>query len=99
MFDRNAIWLGLVLGLLVPFVGYAIFMTIFEQLEAVGLMSKIGMTPYFRERTSGILAIALNLLVLNFYQKRRSFNTVRGIVVMTGGYVIAWLVYFGQYVL
>ena len=99
MFDRNAIWFGLVLGLLVPFVGYALFMTIFEQLEALGLMSKIGMTPYFRERTSAILAIGLNLLVLNFYQKRRYYNTVRGIVVLTGAYVIGWLVYFGQYVL
>ncbi|GJM32917.1 MAG: hypothetical protein DHS20C18_19180 [Saprospiraceae bacterium] len=99
MLNRDAIWMGLILGLLIPFVGYALVLTIFEQLEALGLMSKIGMTPYFRERTSSILAISLNLLPLNFYQRRKYNETTRGLVVMTGVYVIAWLIYFGRYVL
>lgn len=53
----------------------------------------------FRERTTGIIAICLNLIPLNAFQKRRAINSMRGVVLATVLYVIAWVVYFGKFIL
>lgn len=52
----------------------------------------------FRERTCAIFAIALCAFLLNFYQKRHLYNTVRGVVIVITVLLITWLVLFGKYV-
>ena len=99
MFEKNSIPLGLFLGILLPLAGFGLLYGIFGLLEELGWVSDIGFRPKFRERTIGIIAIALNVFLLNFYQKRRYTDTIRGIVIMTTIWVVLWLVLFGKYVL
>lgn len=99
MLDKNSIPLGLGIGLLLPLIGFGLIYFLYGQLEAANIVSEKGFSPYFRERTAGIIAICLNLLPLNYYQKRRATNSMRGVVLATIVLVIIWVVYFGSYIL
>jgi len=39
MLRRNEIWLGIILGLVIPFVGYALLLTIYENFDIMGWAS------------------------------------------------------------
>ncbi len=96
--DRNQLWIGLLIGLLLPFVGYAVLMMLYEQLEALGWIQPGGLSTDFRHRTTAIVAICLNLWPLNFYQKKRFVNSMRGVVLATSVYVAAWIIYYFGYI-
>ena len=95
--EKNSILLGLLVGLLVPIIGFAIFYGLYEGLEMLGWVSDKGFRPMFRERTCGVMAIALNAIALNFYQKRYLQDTVRGLVITITLWVVVWVVIFGKY--
>lgn len=95
IFDRNEIWVGLVVGLLLPFVGYAILLMIFEQLEGMNMGSSSGFSISFRQRTVAILAICLNIFPINRFQKRRMTQSIRGLVLATFALVGLWLFLYG----
>lgn len=94
--DKNSLVLGILLGLIVPFVGYAIWLMIFEQLENAGIMSATGFSENWRERTIALLAICMNLIPFSVYNRRRYYNTMRGMVFPTILLVIIWFVLYGR---
>jgi amino acid permease len=95
---KNKMWVGLAAGLAIPFVGYAVFLSIFDGLEAAEIIGGGGeVSPYFRQRTCGIIAIALNLIPLNIFSKRKFDAATRGLVIPTVGYAGFWVFYFGRY--
>ena len=96
--EKNSIILGLLVGILIPVLGFALFYGLYEGLDAMGWVSDVGFRPMFRERTCGVLAIALNAFALNFYQKRYLQDTVRGLVITITTWVIVWVVVFGKYI-
>ncbi|MBI5914199.1 MAG: hypothetical protein HY842_02385 [Bacteroidetes bacterium] len=96
--EKNSLPLGITLGIIVPAVGFGIFYGMYELMESAGWVNSSGFRPMFRERTCAILAIALNAVLLNFYQKRYLQNTVRGLVITITLLVVAWLIVFGKYV-
>ena len=98
MFDKNSFSLGLLVAILLPILAFGIFYGIFEGLEILGWVSTQGFRPMFRERTISILAIGMNALALQFYQKRRATETMRGIVIPTTIWVAAWIWIFGKYI-
>jgi hypothetical protein len=95
MLNRNALWIGLLLGILVPTLTYTILLQVFTLLEIKGAASSTGFSPNFRERTLGIVALASNLFLLNIYRRRRWEQTMRGIVVATTLLALAWLYVYG----
>ncbi|TAK44381.1 MAG: hypothetical protein EPO28_04930 [Saprospiraceae bacterium] len=99
MFDKNSLSLGLLIAIALPLLAFGIFYGIFEGLEALGWVSTEGFRPMFRERTLSILAIGMNALALQFYQKRKASETMRGIVIPTTVWVVVWLLVFGRYIL
>ncbi len=99
MFQKDNIIVGIGLGLVIPFVGYALLLTLFEQLEGVGLMSPENMSSNFRLRTVALVAIALNLIPLAIYNKKRFIDTMRGFVFPTLLYVIAWFMIYGRHLI
>lgn len=83
------------IGLVVPFVGYAILMIILEQLAAVDSLAAKGLNFDFRTRTIGILAIAMNMIPLQVFKRNRANEGIRGLVIATMVYAIVWVYYFG----
>lgn len=99
MLDKNSFSLGLLVGICLPLAAFGVFYGIFEGLEALGWVTTEGFRPMFRERTLTILAIGMNALALQFFQKRNATQTMRGIVAPTTIWVVAWIWIFGKYIL
>lgn len=99
MFWRNEIWIGLVTGFILPLLGFGILYGIFAFLDRANAVSQIGLSEDFRLRTIGIVAIALNAIALNKFQKNRASQSMRGVVLITFGYVVVWLYFFKDSVL
>ena len=97
MFNRNALWAGLVIGILFPVIGFLLLYNLFGILEAKGAASGEGFSANFRERTVAIVALALNLIPLNIYRKRRWDLSMRGVVVATAVMAFVWLYKYGVY--
>ena len=97
--DRDHFLVGALLGLLIPVLTYAALTLLYYVLERYGLVSTEGFSPMFRERTVSIVAISVNAILLNAYNKKRSHRTARGIVLPTFMLVVVWLILFGDIVL
>lgn len=97
MFNRNEVWAGLLFGILLPTIGFLLLYNLFGLLEAKGAASGEGFSVNFRERTLSIVAMALNLIPLNFYRRRRWDLSMRGIVIATAVFAFVWLFRFGIY--
>jgi hypothetical protein len=92
MFNRNHIVLGIVLGLCVPVVGYAIFMMLFETLESAGIMDEVTSgSAGRRERTLALLGICSNILPFEIYRKKSFDETMRGLVIPTVIFMGIWM--------
>ena len=92
-FDKELL-LGLVIGICVPVVGYAIIMMIFEWLTDAGLIAELGssFSVIKRLRTMGVLAIAFNLIPFNIFKSKRKLRAMRGVLFATFIYAIIWIV-------
>ncbi len=96
MLEKDSIILGVIVGIILPFVGYAVFLMLYEQLESAGIINSHGFSPSFRQRTISLLAICLNLIPFIMWKGRYGYNTMRGIIFPTVAYVMVWLFYFSS---
>lgn len=99
MWNKNSLTVGLAIAFLLPLTGFVILYFGYGQLEASGVVSERGFSNLFRERTSSIIAICLNIIPLNIFQRKRATESMRGVVLATGIYAIIWIIYFGRYIL
>jgi hypothetical protein len=96
MFNRNNLTSGLILGLILPIVTYALLYQIFSLLEIKGAASSVGLSENFRERTLAIVAIAINIIPMRIFQGRRWETAIRGLVIATGILALTWVAFFGS---
>jgi len=97
MIEKNSLFTGLVVGALVPVLGYILVEFIFGLLTQAGLMEYVsGSGVSRRMRTLALLGICCNLIPLNIARKQKWDNTMRGIVFPTLLYVGFWIWQFGR---
>jgi len=94
MFEKDSIVIGILLGIFLPIVGFAIWLEIYDQLEASGIISGAG-ADEMRRRTSALLGLCVNLIPFARFNKNKFFNSMRGIMIPTFIYVGVWLYFFG----
>lgn len=95
MFNRNEIWAGLLFGILFPALGFIALYEIFSLLELKGAASGAGFSPNFRERTVAVIAIALNMIPMNIFRRRRWDLSMRGVVIATTILAFVWVFRYG----
>ena len=96
MLDKDSLPLGLILGLIVPFVGLAVWKMVFEQFSGMGIVDGSGFSDNWRERTTALLAICMNIVPFSLYNKKRHYNTMRGLVFPTVLLSLIWFFYYGK---
>ncbi len=99
MFHKDSIPLGLIIGIAVPFVGYALLLELYDQLASSQMVSDIGFTDNFRSRTVALLAVCFNLLPFTIYSRNRCYNTMRGLVFPTVILAVTWFFYFQSHLI
>lgn len=96
MWDKNNVFIGLAIGIILPLIAFTSLYFLFGQLESAGMASGRGFSSSFRQRTLAIVAICLNVIPFNIFQKRRFTQSMRGLSVATVMYAIIWVVYYGK---
>lgn len=99
MLKKNSLPIGLAIGIALPTVGFMLLYLGYNQLAEAGLVSDQGFSANFRERTTAVIAICLNIIPLNVFKNRRATQSMRGVVIATVGLVVLWMLYFGQHLL
>jgi hypothetical protein len=99
MFDKNTIPNGLIIGIMVPLIGFPLMYGLFTGLESIGIMDDAGFRPQFKIRTTAIIAIAINAYILNKFQAKRATDSMRGVTIATFIYVIVWMAVFAKTIL
>jgi len=97
MLNQDKIVIGIILGTIIPFVGYALLQMLFESIE--GAESMENLSDDFRLRTRALIAISLNLIPFIIYNRKRFINTMRGLVFPTMIYVMAWFWIYGRHLI
>lgn len=91
MLNQNKILTGLIVGLILPVIGTVLIFNIFKILALIGGASGEGFSPDFRERTSAVIALALNLIPMNLFRRRRWELAMRGMVIATTILAFIWV--------
>ncbi len=90
---------GILGALLWPLLWYFVLMGLYDSLEAMDWIEPRSITTDFRQRTSALVAICLNILPLQVFKAQRMDRAMRGVVFPTVFYVGLWLYFFGSAVL
>jgi hypothetical protein len=91
----NHVLTGITTGILVPFIMYAIVLSIYDILDEKEILNADGMMINFRERTIALIAIVSNLIPLHFFNRNNWHNAMRGIVFPTLVLVGIWMYLYG----
>lgn len=91
---QNKLRLGLILGAVIPFVGYALFLMINDSIYQSGNLGAGGENPIFDKNSLFLFAICLNLIPFTLYQRRRFNKSLRGVLGATLIYAMIWLYWF-----
>lgn len=96
-YKNDKIVVGIAVGLIVPFVGYALLLLLLEQLANVEALTNNRLNFDFKSRTLGVLALALNLVFsMQYFRKQRANQAMRGVLLATLLYGAFWLFFFGR---
>lgn len=85
MLKKNNLWLGLVLGLLLPLAAY----------YTIELLSGMSPKPVFDENTHRVISIVMNVFLFRQYMlKWDKVETGRGMLLATFAYAILFVIFF-----
>lgn len=94
VFEKNSIPHGLILGIIIPLLGYGILKGIFL------ILSQFVNSDYgdWRTRTVTLLAICFNLIPFNSFLKRKKDESMRGVIIPTIIFGIIWAVTYRAFI-
>ncbi len=100
MFSRKSLLTGILAGLAIPFVMYAILLVINDFIYGLDLMTnargeKIKFA--FSEKLLATIAICANIIPFQYFRNRYMDAPMRGVIFPTLGYVLYWIyIYYDQ---
>ena len=95
----DQLWVGILTALILPLFWYFILISLFDGLEAMGWIEPGGIDNDFRQRTSALVGVCLNILPLQIFKTQYMDRAMRGVIFPTVLYVALWLYLFGSSVL
>ena len=91
---QDHILIGIGIGIVIPIMGYGILLTLYDTLDQYGLLDGTGFSDNFRIRTLALVAICLNIIVIQFFMKRYANRSMRGVLLSTFVLAAIWIFYF-----
>ncbi|MEL6988008.1 MAG: hypothetical protein AAGK97_09265 [Bacteroidota bacterium] len=92
--NKNSLILGLAIGICLPIALYGILLVLYD--AGISMLDASGYSSDFRGRTLTLIALCSNLLAVRYFRKQRADNSIRGIVIATSIFAIAWIWIFGR---
>ncbi|NND34598.1 MAG: hypothetical protein HKN76_18575 [Saprospiraceae bacterium] len=95
----DKLWFGMLAAIIMPLFWYFILQSLFDGLETMGYIEPGAIDSDFRQRTSALVGICLNILPLQIFKTQYMDRAMRGVIFPTVLYVAVWLYLFGSSVL
>jgi uncharacterized BrkB/YihY/UPF0761 family membrane protein len=92
-YERNHVLIGLVIGICMPIIGYALILTLLEQIDNVS-SSNLQLATALKTRTLALIAICINIFLMRYYRRLRAEESMRGVFIAVGICAIAWIAKF-----
>lgn len=91
--DNDNFFIGFLIGAVVPIAGFILIGQLFDLLSHYNLMDAVSFSSsHKRQRTTLLLAIACNILSVQYLsRKRKGTQTIKGVVAATFIYAAYWL--------
>ena len=99
MLREDNIMIGIAIGVTIPVLGYLLVDGLLGLLETLGVRGMGNSIITFKDRTMMLIALCANLIPFWMQSKLRNDNTMRGILIATAIYAIAWFVIYGTEIL
>ena len=87
---------GILAGLLVPFVSYAVLLLLNEKISALIFKEVMKDELILDNKTVAILAICFNLLPFHLLDKKKQTRAMRGVLISTFLLAMLWIFLFGK---
>ena len=87
---------GILFGLLVPFISFAVLLMLNEKISALLFKEVLKEDLILDRKTVAIFAICFNLIPFHLFDKKRQAKAMRGIMLSTFMLVVLWLYVFGK---
>ncbi len=98
MLKKDSVVIGVLLGVCVPILTYALFLYLDEWIEYMDFRP-MGNEPFTGfDNVYVPFSIVANLIPFHYFNNRRMFNSMRGVVLPTIIMVIAWGFYYGKFI-
>lgn len=86
---------GLIIGIVVPALGYLLVTSLFEILISMNVMDETTMgIAARRKRTMSLIAMCFIIIPINLYRSRRHTDVIRGIGLSTLALAAYWVYHF-----
>ncbi len=86
---------GFAVGVMLPVLVYLAITYTLEGLAGLGVTGAGGVPFEFRTRTTALISICANLIPFKLYGNLRNDASMRGVLIATAVFAIAWFVKFG----
>jgi amino acid permease len=92
----DKLWVGILLGLCIPFTLYGILLMVYEQFDAARIFGNPDLSGSYRQRTIAIIALLGNAVAMQWLNKKNATEAMRGIIFPSIVYIAIWLWMFGK---
>jgi hypothetical protein len=98
-YQRNHVLVGLVIGLMIPIVGYALLLSLLEIIDANAGFSQVQLASAIKPKTLALLSICIDILIMQYYRKMRAEESMRGVFIAVGVLAVTWIAKFWEQLL
>ncbi|MFZ4543637.1 MAG: hypothetical protein ACOYOA_06280 [Saprospiraceae bacterium] len=96
-YNKNNVFVGLLIGLAFPIVAYALVLTFLEALDSIMGFSQVRLSTALKPRTLALIAICINIFVMQYYRRLRADESMRGVFIAVGIAALLWIIkYSGE---
>ncbi len=95
--NKNTIVFGILISLILPVIGYAIWVLINYILMSANVTDKFGQIFQFSSKTMVLVSICFNLIPFHYAKNKRWDDMLRGCGLLTIIMLLSWAYYFNLF--
>ena len=85
---------GFIVGLLWPIMVYGILLTLMDLLDSMDILYKHQLAQDFHTRTLSLVALGCNVFAMQYFNKKKWTNAMRGLIIPTLVMAVIWFIKF-----
>ena len=94
MLKKDHFLTGFLVGIIWPVMVYGILLTIMDLLDSLDILSAHQLAQDFHTRTLSLVAVGCNVFAMQYFNKKKWVNSMRGLIIPTLVFAVIWFIKF-----